>query len=136
MGKGRGVTDPMDELPAEAIVSQALMQMSDAVQAWHETALAEPNARNNALLSSMAMVGFVPNILGSDYVEAQKCLAEMMAALFGALGVPRKNQAAFAAGMIAGINRDKEPDIVQAGPMEVSQYGKSLRSNGKGRKRR
>ena len=128
-----------DELklsPAE-IVAQALGQLAEFIQESNEKgAFEEENAHNNALLASMACVGLVPNLIRGDYIEAQKCLAEIMGPLFDAVGVPRHEQPGFAAGMVGRIIEEKKPQIVKAAPMEVSQFGKSLQANGKGRKRR
>ena len=128
-------------LPAIQIIAQALGQLAQFIQTAadpDDNAFEDDNAKNNALVASMAMVGFVPNIIASDYVEAQKCLAEMMSALFGALRIPRKQHSAFAAGMIDGITAQKAEaeGIHLPTTVEVSRYGKNLHGNGKGRRQR
>lgn len=129
-------SEQIDPTPAE-IHAQSLGQLAEFIQQAAEGDVFEhENAKNNALLSSMAMVGLVPNLIAGDYVEAQRCLAEIMGPLFDAMAIPRERQPAFAAGMIAGILKDKEPKIVQAGPQEVSAYGRSLFNNGKRKKQR
>ena len=113
--------------PAE-ITGQALCQLAECIEvAATENAFMDANAHNNALVAAMAMTGFVPNILASDYIEAQKCIGEMMSALFSALGIPRAQHGAFAAGMLDGITAAKNGQIVRPTGVEVSTYGAQLR---------
>jgi len=132
--------DAPDEAPPlpHEIVAQALYQFADFIKEAGESednCFDDPNAHNNALIAAMALVGFVPHILASDYIEAQKCLAEMMSALFGALNVPRLQQGATAAGMIDGITIAKaQADgtaILKPTGIEVSRYGRMMGRNGK-----
>jgi len=130
--------DDAPPLPIE-IVSQALHQFAEFLKEASESAddncFEDPNAHNNALVSSIALLGFVPNMLASDYVQAQKCLAELMSALFTALQIPRRSHGAFAAGMLDGITAEKAREdgggILKPSGVEVSRYGKLMARNGK-----
>ena len=125
-------------LEPREIAAHALGQLADFMQeANDQGAFDEPNAHNNALLATMALCGLAPQVISGDYIEANKILAEMASALLSALEVPRRQQGATMAGMVDGVNAQKEPVILKPRPMEVSQYGKKLNGDrgkkGKGR---
>lgn len=129
-----------DTLKAIDIVAQGLGQLAQFIQiAAGDNAFEDKNATNNALIAAMAMVGFIPPVIAGDYVEAQKCLAEMMSALFGALQIPPAERAAFAAGMIQGIEAQKHVDanIVVPNGVDVARFSKNVQAtNGKGFRRK
>ena len=126
-------------LPAIQIIAQALGQLAEFIKEAadpEDNAFDDPNAKNNAIIAAMVMTGFVPNVIASDYVEAQKHLAEIMDVLFQALRVPRQNRAAFAHGMIEGIEHRKAEEagniFIPTG-VEVQRFSKIVRAkNGKG----
>lgn len=122
--------------PAD-IIAQALGELAEYVQEAVAAHAFNPaivkNAHNNALLASMAMCGYVQNIIASDYVKAELNIAELMSETFGALQIPPAQQGKTAAGMIDAINAEQEPQVRAPSPVEVSQFGRWKENGGKGR---
>ena len=135
-----------DELAPAEIISESLEQLAEflGVTCSEIRAFDDPNAHNNAVIASLQLVGFVPNVLSGDYIEAQRCLAETMSALFSALQIPRRQHGAFAAGMLAGITAAKDAEdgegVLKPTGIEVSRFGQQLhaagRRHGNNRKRK